>query len=213
MSANLTELGIPEHEITPSVSIAVNGLANHIEQLNLELITTRQSMENLQQMVDIEGEITLPNRKAFLSRLNWSIDMLKRYAVKTSVVVFKVNDFNTIAKVYGAAAANRAIKLIAEFISTNIRDTDYFCRLKADEFAAIMYFAEYDDVVQKCQNIAAQLRGKPLNWNNSVINLNLLVGVHLIGSADSSESALLAATNASFVSEAKKKFEEIDFKA
>ena len=213
MSAKLLELGIPEYEITPSVSIAVSGLLNHVEQLSLELATTRQNMEDLRQMVDVEGEITLPNRKAFISRLGWSIDMQRRYAVKTSVVVFKMNDFATIGKVYGTAASARAVKLTAEFISANLRESDYFCRLKPDEFGAIMYFAEYADVVTKCQSVTNDLRAKPLSWNNSIINLNLSFGVHLINTSDSAESALLDATNASFVSEAQKKFEEIDFKA
>ena len=213
MSDKFKELGIPEYEITPAVSIAVSGLLSHVDQLSAQLSVTRQSLESLQSMVDIEGDITLPNKKAYLSRLNWSIAMFKRYAVKTSAVVFRINDYNGIVSVYGLQAGYRATKLVAEFVSNNIRDTDYFACLEKDEFGALMYFADYDDVIKKLESMIAQLRATPMRWNNSVINLSLAVGVHLVNSSDTADAALIAAANSSFIYEEKKKFEEINFKA
>lgn len=213
MSDKFKELGIPEYEITPAVSIAVNALANRIEQLEAELGQTRTSLESLQSMVDIEGDITLPNRRAFLSRLNWSIAMYKRYAGKTSALVFRINDYEGIQRVYGFLAATRVAKLVAEFLSSNIRDTDYFARLSKDEFGVLMYFAEYEDVVRKADNLVLRLRAMPMKWNNTVINISLSVGVHLIDKSDSPDGALIATANASHIYEEKKKFEEINFKA
>ena len=213
MSDKFKELGIPEYEITPAVSIAVSALVNRIEQLDTELGQVRSSLESLQSMVDIEGDITMPNRRAFLSRLNWSIAMLKRYAGKTSALVFRINDYDEIIRVYGLQAGIRVGKLVAEFLSANIRDTDYFARLSKDEFGCLMYFAEYDDIVRKADNLIVKLRAMPMRWNNTVINIGLSVGVHLIDKSDTPDAALIATANASHIYEQKKKFEEINFKA
>ena len=213
MSDKFKELGIPEYEITPAVSIAVSGLLSRIEQLDTELGQVRSSFESLQNMVDIEGEVTIPNRRAYISRLNWSIGMVTRYNVKAASLVFRINDYEGIARIYGLQAATRIGKLAAEFISSNIRDTDYFARLGKDEFGAIMYFADYDDVSRKAENMIMKMRGMPMRWNNSVINYSLSVGVHMIDKADTADAALIAAVNASHVNEQKKKFEEINFKA
>jgi diguanylate cyclase (GGDEF)-like protein len=213
LSDKYTELGIPQHEISPAVSIAVSGLLHQIEHLNNELGQTRLSMEMLQSMVDAEGDVTLPSRKAFISRLNWSIAMHKRYAGKVTVVVFRINDFEEISRSFGTQAINRTVKLVAEFISSSIRDTDYFARIGKDEFGALMYFAEYSDVLAKAQSLVGQLRGMPIKWGNSTINLAVSVGAHLVEVADAPESAILAASNASYIYAEKKKFEEINFKA
>jgi diguanylate cyclase (GGDEF)-like protein len=213
LSDKFKELGIPEYEITPAVSIAVSALVNRIDQLETELGQVRGSLESLQSMVDIEGEITLPNRRAFLSRLNWSIAMFKRYGGKTSALVFRINDYEGITRVYGLQAAIRVAKLVAEYLSTNIRDTDYFARLSKDEFGVLMYFAEYDDVIRKADNLIVKLRTMPMRWNNTVINIGLSVGVHLIDKSDTPDAALIATANASHIYEQKKKFEEINFKA
>jgi diguanylate cyclase (GGDEF)-like protein len=213
LSDKFKELGIPEYEITPAVSIAVSGLLAQVEHLNTELTATRGSLENLQSMVDIEGEVTLPNKRAFLSRMNWSIAMLKRYGGKTSAVIFRLNDYEGISRVYGLQAAMRIAKLMAEFIAGNIRDTDYFARLSRDEFGVLMYFAEYEDVVKKAESMVMQMRGMPMRWNNSVINYNVSMGVHLIEASDNPDAALIATSNASFIFEEKKKFEQINFKA
>lgn len=213
MSDKFKELGIPEYEITPAVSIAVSALVTRIEQLDAELGQVRGSLENLQSMVDIEGDVTLPNRRAFLSRLNWSIAMFKRYEVKTTALVFRINDYDGIARVYGFQAAARAAKLVAEFLSSNIRDTDYFARLGKDEFGMLMYFAEYEDIIRKADNLVVKLRTMPMRWNNSIINIGLSVGAHLLNKADTADAALISVANASHIYEQKKKFEEINFKA
>lgn len=213
MSDKLKELGIPDYEITPAVSIAVSGLLAHVDKLQTQLSIAVQSLENLQSMVDIEGDITLPNRRAYLSRLNWSIAMFKRYGGKTSAVVFRMDDYDGIAGIYGLSAADRAAKQVAEFISKNIRDTDYFARLSKDEFGVLMYFAEAEDINKKTDSMVMQVRGMPLRWNNSTINVALSVGVHSVDSADSADAALIAATNASYIFGEKRKFEEINFKA
>lgn len=207
------ELGIPEYEITPAISIAVSGLLAKIEHLDAELNQTRLNLEGLQNMIDEEGDVTLPSRKAFIKRLEWSIAMFKRHQGKTCVVVFRMADYDGIERLYGTAAVNRAVKLIAEYISTSIRDTDYFARLGKDEFGGLLYFGEYENITKKAEEIAMKLRGMPMSWNNSVVNFGISVGVHMVESADSAESAVLAASNASFVFEEKKKFEEINFKA
>lgn len=213
MSDKFKELGIPEYEITPAVSIAVTGLLNHVERLQAELNITRQSLENLQNMVDIEGDVTLPNKRAFLSRLNWSIAMFKRYGGKTAAVIFRITDYEGISGIYGLTAADRSAKLVADFISTNVRDTDYFARLSKDEFGVLMYFAEFEDINKKAESMVMQVRSMPMRWNNSIINIGLSMGVHMVEAADNADAALIAATNASYIFAEQKKFQEINFKA
>ncbi len=213
MSDKLRELGIPPSDITPAVSIALNGLTDHIEQLNAELQNTKQQLENLQDLIDVDSSPALPNRRAFIKRIDWAIAMNKRYSDPTSIVIFKLSDFETINRTYGYQAASRAAGYVAEYLAANVRDTDFFARINETQFGALMFFAEVDDIREKVSRMRGHILQNPMRWNNGVINIPLSCGLHRITSADTPESAILAATNAVFTDQQKQKFEEINIKA
>lgn len=213
MSDRLKELGIPQHEITPAVSIAVNGLLDHVEQLNSDLQNRKTQLENLQNLIDVDTTPALPNRRGFIKRLEWTIAMNKRYSGPTSVVVFRFNDLDEVNRVYGYQAGTRATSYVAEYLAANIRDTDFFARIGENQFGILMFFAEFEDVKAKAERMRNQLRNNPLRWNNGLINFSLAFGVHAITPADNPESAIMAATNAVFSDNQRLKFEEINIKA
>lgn len=214
LSAKLEELGIPRHEITPSVSIAVEGLLEQTRQLSKSVNELREQLDDVQGMIDVDTSGTnYPNRKALIKRLNWTIAMNKRYSGTTCIVSFSINDFESVNRTYGYEGAARVAAYVANFIAGNIRDTDYFARLNENQFGAIMYFAAVEDVKIKADKLCSELRNAPLRWNNSYINTNLAFGVHEITPADDAETALLASLNALFVNDTKIKFEQINFKA
>ena len=139
--------------------------------------------------------------------------MSKRYSGSSGVCVFHFNDFDTIEKIYGYQASTKAASYVAEFLSGQIRDTDFFARIGESQFGIIMFFAEYADIVRKCESICNQLRSFPMKWNNGLINITLSFGVHAVTSADTPEGALLAATSAMHVNSQSQKFEQINLKA
>lgn len=194
------------------MSIAVNGLLDHIQQLNTDLQHTKQQLESLQNMVDVDLASAVANKRALIKRLNWSIAMSKRYSGPTSVIVFSINDFKTINGTYGYQSGDRLTNYVAEFIAENIRDTDYFARITENQFGVIMYFAESQDVIIKTEKLCSEIRQSPFRWNNSLVNISLSYGVHAITSADDAEAALLAATNAMYVNNTRTNFEQINFK-
>lgn len=211
MSDKFTELGIPPAEITPSVSIAVSGLLEHIEQLNKTLIQTYNQLENLQNLIDTDTDPALPNRKSFLQRLMWTIQMATRLNQPSCVVVFRINDFDKFQPSYGFQAYNAAINHLARILSNNIRDTDFFARTGNHDFAAIMFFADFENAKTKAQKVCHQVAQNPLLWNGSDVNFQCNFGVHKILTSDTPDSALLSANNSLFTELEKMPTEKIDF--
>jgi diguanylate cyclase (GGDEF)-like protein len=124
-----------------------------------------------------------------------------------------LNDLEELARVYGYQASAKAASYVAEYLANNIRDTDFFARIGENQFGALMYFAEFEDVKSKAERMRNQLRNNPMRWNNGLINFSLAYGVHAITAADDPESAIMAATNAVFTDNQRLKFEEINIKA
>ncbi|PIR33698.1 MAG: hypothetical protein COV36_02230 [Alphaproteobacteria bacterium CG11_big_fil_rev_8_21_14_0_20_44_7] len=213
MSDKFKDLGIPASEITPSVSIAVSGLMEHLEFLNKELRRQGEQLQNLQNLIDTDTSPALPNIKSFEKRLEWAIAISKRHTEPTSVVIFRIENIEEIEERYGFQAGSMAINHAAKTLSDNIRDTDFFARISRDEFGALMFFADIENVQSKASRLCAQVAGEQLRWNNGYIEIHAGFGAHMIKAGDDSETALLAAKNAVFIEKQRKKFDVTNFKA
>lgn len=213
MSDKLNELGIPQSDITPAVSIAVSGLLDHIESLTSQLQLSLRELEDFQKLVDIDSSPIIPNRKSFIKRLRWAIAMMKRHQSPTSAVVFRIDNYSEIQNSYGFAASKETANHVASILSDSLRDTDFFAKLEQEKFGTIMFFAEFENVKNKAQRLCQQVRSRPFEWNNSVIDIEINFGAHLIDSSDDAESALLDATNALYVEKQKQNFTKTDYKA
>lgn len=199
MPEKLHELGIPPEDITPAVSIAVNGLLDHIEHLHKELRNATFQLEDIQSLVDFSVSPVLPNHKSLNKRLNWSIAMFHRHKEPICVSAFRIDNLQRIEENYGSEAANIVISRTAEAITNLLRDTDFFGRYARADFAAIMYFSDFLSCQQKAQQICAEVSAQTIRWNAGYINAKLEFGVHQITEADDAEKALLAATNAMYI--------------
>lgn len=210
MSDKLTELGILPSDITPSVSVAVNGLLEHIEHLNKNLIDVYSQLEKLQNLIDTDTNPALPNRKSFLKRLNWTIQMSRRLSEPSCVVTLRVRRFDQIESQYGFQAKNAAVNHLARTLSNSIRDTDFFARVGENEFAVIMFFANIENAKAKAGSLCFELGNKPLLWNSAPIHFEGEFGAHQISISDSPENALLAANNALFAARGTTTIESVD---
>lgn len=196
MSDKFSELGIPQGDITPAVSIAISGLLEHIEQMNSAILELSRQLEKMQGLVDVEVSPAIPNRNAFVNKLNWSTAMFKRHNQPITCAIFRINNFDDIEGSYGISAGSTAISHSANLLTQGLRDTDFLARISRNEFGCIMFFADYENARRKCRDLCNLMIGHPLGWNNKAVDISLSFGAHLITSGDNAEKAILAARNA-----------------
>jgi len=85
-----------------------------------------------------EDELTgLFNRRFFIKELITESLNCDRYKAKFCLAFFDMDNLKVLNDVYGHAVGDRAIKIIANVIRSNIRKTDIPARLGGDEFAVI----------------------------------------------------------------------------
>lgn len=198
-SERMSMLGIPEEEMTPAVSLAVSALLEKLDDVSRELSRTKESLAEIEQLVDVDCIAPVPNRRAFMRRLGWAITMHERYGHPSTILYFDINDFKSINDQYGHAAGDIAIRHISQILSTTMRESDFMARIGGDEFAVIMYYANEDAAKMRGGEIAEKLVQTPFIFNGKPLTVTASYGYYSIRSGDDAELALAAADMSMYV--------------
>jgi len=198
-SERLLMLGIPEAELTPSVHLAVSALLEKLDDVNRELSRTKDSLSEIERLVDVDCLAPIPNRRAFMRRLSWAITMYERYAHPSTVLYFDINDFKQINDQYGHAAGDLAIRHVSQLLSAAMRESDFLARIGGDEFAIIMYYASEDAARKRGAKIAEKLQKTPFTFNGKPICVSSAYGCYTVRAGDDAESSLAAADMSMYV--------------
>ena len=198
-------LGISESEMTPAVSLAISALMEKLDDVNRELSRTKESLAEIERLVDVDCVAPIPNRRAFMRRLSWAITMHERYNHPSTVLYFDINDFKSINDKHGHAAGDIAIRHVSQLLSTTMRESDFLARIGGDEFAVIMYYANEDAAKMRGARIAEKLQETPFNFNGKQLHITTAYGYYSLRHGDDAESALAAADMSMYVDKRRRK--------
>ncbi|MDX2073576.1 MAG: GGDEF domain-containing protein [Alphaproteobacteria bacterium] len=205
VSERMAMLGIPEGEMTESVHLAVSALLEKMDDTNRELARTKETLTEMEQLVDVDCVAPIPNRRAFMRRLTWAITMHERYGHPSTILYFDINDFKGINDNYGHAAGDLAIRHISQMLSQAMRESDFLARIGGDEFAIIMYYANEEAAKKRGQLIAEKLAATPFVFTSRQLHITTAYGVYSVHSGDDAESCLAAADMSMYVDKRRSK--------
>ena len=198
-SERFTMLGIPESEMTPTVTLAISALFEKVDDLSRELSRTKDSLAEIERLVDVDCLAPIPNRRAFMRRLSWAITMHERYNHPSTILYFDIDDFKQINDQYGHAAGDLAIRHISQMLSSTMRESDFLARIGGDEFAVIMYYANEEAAKKRGMKIVEKLQKTPFIFNGKPLHISTAVGQYSLKSGDDAEKALSAADMSMYV--------------
>lgn len=199
MSDRIAALGIPAEEMTQSVSLAVSALLEKIDDLTREAAQTKEQLHELEQLVDVDCVAPIPNRRAFMRRLNWAVSMSNRYSHPSSILYLDLNDFKKINDTYGHAAGDKAIQHVSQIFLSSLRESDFLARVGGDEFAIILYYADNASAIERGKRIAEAIKNSSFLYNGKPIALTTSFGVYTLQKGDTPETALTSADMAMYV--------------
>ena len=199
MSDRVAMMGISEGELTPSVHLAISALMEKLDDVNRELSRTKENLAEMERLVDVDCVVPIANRRAFMRRLTWAINMHERYGHPSTILYFDLNNFKTINDIHGHAAGDIAIRHVSQLLDTAMRESDFLARIGGDEFAIIMYYANEESARKRGSKIAEKLAGTPFVFNGAALTVSTAYGCHAIRSGEDAEAALAAADMSMYV--------------
>lgn len=191
-------LGIPVSQRSEAVTLAVSVLLETIDDLHNAVAASRREFDELERLVDVDCLAPVPNRRAFMRRLEWAIAMHKRYGHACSLIFFDIHDFKQINDTLGHSAGDAAIRHVADVLSKGLRESDYMARLGGDEFVVLLYHAAKPAAEKRAKALLAALAATRLNWEGDAMMLKAACGVYQLRKGDTADRAIAQADSAMY---------------
>ena len=188
-------LGVPEPEMTPAVTAAVQTLLSEIGDLRGEVGRLKGRLAEVEDLADRDALTPLLNRRAFLRELARIRTFAQRYGSPASLVYFDLDDLKGVNDRLGHAAGDAALKAVAERLLAHVRESDIVGRMGGDEFAVILVQADRATAEAKAAALARALEAEPVKFGDWSAPLHISWGVREI-TQDAEPEALVAEADA-----------------
>jgi diguanylate cyclase (GGDEF)-like protein len=103
-----------------------------------QLVTLRQTMDQLRGEADLDHLTGLANRRRFRVALSREVERWRRYGVPCALLLLDIDHMKTINDTYGHPSGDLVIREIADILSRVSRDNDTAARLGGEEFALLV---------------------------------------------------------------------------
>lgn len=198
ISDDVSFMGIPEGEITPSVRDALMSLMSEVEQLRVEAERMRQRIREAEKLADHDVMLPVLNRRAFMVELSRVIAFGRRYDEPAGLAYLDIDNFKQINDTFGHAAGDAALRHLVNTLKANVRETDVVGRLGGDEFGVILVRSDEASSQAKAKALALLLTLHPLIMDGVEIPMTISVGAVALDGSLEPHQALAEADQAMY---------------
>ncbi|MFW5679181.1 MAG: diguanylate cyclase domain-containing protein [Pseudomonadota bacterium] len=162
-------------------------------------------IQNVTQMRRLEAELrrlacsdpltALPNRTAFLARLQEARARHDRGLATVALMLMDLDHFKQINDAHGHLAGDAVLCAVADRLAERLRATDFAARLGGDEFAAIIETSDESGVVVVARDILERIQ-RPVRYQQHVLEPKVSVGIALCRANDTENNDLIRRADA-----------------
>jgi diguanylate cyclase (GGDEF)-like protein/PAS domain S-box-containing protein len=142
-------------------------------------VTDRKKAEQELQRQTLHDQLTgLPNRILLLDRLEQGIRAARRLSTPLALLVMDLDRFRQVNDSLGHEAGDALLRETAERVPDELRDTDTFARLGADEFAIVLPGSDQEGAERVARKVVAALQ-RPFEVAGGALEVSTSIGIAL----------------------------------
>ncbi|WP_138419492.1 PAS domain S-box protein [Aquibacillus sediminis] len=138
-----------------------NGEISHVVIVARDISKQVKYQQRLQEMAYVDHLTQLPNRRLFEDRFSKLLAFSKRKQKKFAVLYLDGDNFKEINDKWGHDFGDKYLQMMAQRLSSNVREEDTVARLGGDEFALLLTDMDKADEVTDVANKLRELLAKP----------------------------------------------------
>ncbi|HHH35500.1 MAG TPA: GGDEF domain-containing protein [Gammaproteobacteria bacterium] len=172
---NIEEMGALKEALIKEISKLMEGhqeLTRKLESASkyLEIIESEGQYLNDEltrvHILSLTDELTeLPNRRAFMRRLEDEVARVQRYGYPLSLALLDMDGFKKINDTYGHAAGDEVLRNFASNILSIFRHHDMVARYGGEEFAVILPNTDQHGALRALQKVQKRASESPYQFN------------------------------------------------
>jgi diguanylate cyclase (GGDEF)-like protein/PAS domain S-box-containing protein len=121
----------------------------------------------------------LPNRLLLCDRIVQAIAQARRHIEQVALLFLDLDRFKTINDSLGHQVGDQLLKLVAERLSSVIRETDTVCRLGGDEFVLLVAEIEQHEFISQVAEKVLNVLRAPFHVSGYVLSISASIGISL----------------------------------
>jgi diguanylate cyclase len=155
----------------------IEDLGDKVSVLESDGSLLRARLEETQKQAMRDVLTGIPNRQAYEEHLASEIARCKRYGTPLAMVVWDVDKFKDINDNYGHAGGDRVLKVVAELLSTRVRETDFIARYGGEEFVMLMPETTAESAMQVANKLRSDIEQTPFHFHDTRVAVTISAGV------------------------------------
>ncbi len=136
------------------------------------------------------------NRLSYDEILEQELSRYARYHETFSYALLDIDHFKHINDEYGHNAGDKALQIVAQMMSRNIRKTDFLFRIGGEEFVLILPKTPLQSAAPLVEKIRKAVGETNFHFKQQKVNISLSAGLSSIRASDTTESIYERADNA-----------------
>jgi diguanylate cyclase (GGDEF)-like protein len=168
------------------------------QELRNAIIAMKSRIDELEQLADTDTLTPLPNRRAFLRRLESVMRYAERHGTPVAIVFIDLDGLKRINDEYGHHAGDIVLRHVASQLSVSLRATDMVARIGGDEFGLILDHLEEANACAKAVSLMQMIAGTPVDIGCLKISVSVTAGVAALKPNDSLDSLIARADDAMY---------------
>jgi diguanylate cyclase (GGDEF)-like protein/PAS domain S-box-containing protein len=159
----------------------------------VEDITERKRLEQeLRELAATDMLTGLPNRRAFITRLEEEHARLRRFdAQQAAVLMLDLDFFKRINDTWGHPAGDAVLRQVGEVINKQIREVDFCSRLGGEEFAVLLTGAAPVAAREFAERLRRRIADITVMHDGNSIKVTASIGVAALRATDTDADAAL----------------------
>jgi diguanylate cyclase (GGDEF)-like protein len=134
--------------------------------LAITLATVNRYQQQLEKLASTDGLTGLENRFTIEVQLEKSIESFKRIHQPFTIILLDIDVFKKINDSYGHLVGDKAIKIVSNVASQQIRNTDRISRWGGEEFLVLLNNCNLRDGVLIAEKIRTAIASEPLRLDS-----------------------------------------------
>lgn len=174
----------------------IEQLKKQVKQMESQAVELKQQIEKekLQTLRDVLTEI--PNRLAYEERLNLEMANFRRNKNPFTLVVWDIDFFKKVNDVYGHAAGDQVLKLVASILNKNMRETDFIARYGGEEFVSILPATDLKAAQFVTDKLRELIKSSNFHFREKAVNITVSAGFAEIKNNEEAENLFIRADKA-----------------
>ncbi|TGG91547.1 GGDEF domain-containing protein [Natronospirillum operosum] len=181
-----------------SMATMMAELVNVITELEEQNQRIREDFERTRQQAMTDLLTGLPNRSAYMQRLDEEYARYQRYGTPLSLCVLDVDYFKTVNDELGHAAGDKVLKILARQLKQLLRENDFISRHGGEEFVILLPETGLNDAMAAMEKLRRLVEEAPFHFRGKPVPITVSIGCAEFSDGDTADAVFDRADQAMY---------------